>query len=206
MPENKVKYGLKNVHYAPITEGADGEVTYGTPVPIPGAVSMSLNAQGDTTEFYADNSIYYTVAANNGYQGDLEVARIPQSFRTDILQEKIDETSGVIFENAAVEPKRFALLFEFAGDKHATRHVLYNCTVGRPNVSSSTTTASKEPVTDTMQITATPRADGIVKGSTSDATPTSTYDAWFAAVVLPNAQTPETNVQTPETNASNEEE
>ena len=38
---NKVKFGLKNVHYAPITSIADdGTVTYGTVGEIKGAVNV----------------------------------------------------------------------------------------------------------------------------------------------------------------------
>ena len=54
---NKIKYGLKNVYYAKITEGTGGTITYGTPVAIPGAVSMSLDAQGEISKFYADNIV-----------------------------------------------------------------------------------------------------------------------------------------------------
>ncbi len=42
---NKIKYGLKNVHAALQTQGEGGAYTYGTPQAIPGAVSMSLDAE-----------------------------------------------------------------------------------------------------------------------------------------------------------------
>ena len=54
MAENKVKFGLSNVHIAKITE-EDGAITYGTPFAMPGAVSLSADPEGETTPFYADN-------------------------------------------------------------------------------------------------------------------------------------------------------
>lgn len=152
---NKVKFGLKNVHYALLTE-TDGEVTYGTPVAIPGAVNLSMDAQGDTSTFYADDMAYYVTAANDGYSGDLEIAVIPDSFRKDVLQETEDETDKILVENVNAEPKPFALLFEFAGDQKAVRHVLYNCAATRPSLTGSTTTNTKEPSTETITITASP--------------------------------------------------
>lgn len=47
---NKVKYGISNVHYAPVTSSG-----FGTPVALEGAVSLSLSAEGERSVFYADN-------------------------------------------------------------------------------------------------------------------------------------------------------
>ena len=74
MTKNKVKFGLKNVHYALLTVSEEGAVSFGAPVPIPGAASMSLSPQGETETFYADDIAYYVSTANNGYQGDLEAS------------------------------------------------------------------------------------------------------------------------------------
>ena len=183
---NKVKFGLKNVHYALLTTGEAGEITYATPVPIPGAVNLNLPPQGDTTTFYADNTAYYVAVANNGYQVDLEIALIPDSFSKDVLKETLDETDKVMVENANVETAPFALLFEFAGDQHAVRHVLYNCTAARPNVSGATTTNTKEPTTASLTVTAAPLSDGKVKAKTTAETPEAIYNGWYKSVWQPS--------------------
>ena len=50
--ENKVKFNLSHVHYAKLTEG--DTTTYEKPVPIPGAVKISLEPNGEPESFYAD--------------------------------------------------------------------------------------------------------------------------------------------------------
>ena len=161
--------------------GDEGKITFSKPVPILGSVSISLDAQGDISPFYADGIVFYKSAANNGYEGDLEVALLPESFRTDVLGEKLDEKK-VLIENADAKQAAFALLFEFDGDEKSIRHVLYNCTATRPSIESNTKEESIEPVTETLTISATPLPDGRIKAKTSDTTDEATYTGWYNKV------------------------
>ena len=182
---NKVKYNLKNVHAAILTKGNDGSFTYAAPVAIPGAVSLSLDAEGESSPFYADGIVYFRSTSNNGYSGDLEMALIPEWFRTDILQEEKD-SNGVLIERADnTESVYFALLFEFDGDVNAIRHVLYNCTAARPSIESQTKEASIEPGTEKLSLAADPREDGLVKARTGDDTTLATYNNWYTNVYVP---------------------
>ena len=184
---NKVKFGLKNCHYAKATLDIDtGAVTFGTPVAIPGAVNLSLDPEGDNEPFYADDMVYYMTSANNGYSGDLEVALLPDSFRKDILKET-EDANGVMVEDSTVEPEHFALLFEFSGDQRKIRHCMYYCSATRPSVTGSTKEDSTEVQTETLSITASPLPSGIVKVKTGTNTTSTVYDAWYNAVYEPSA-------------------
>lgn len=185
---NKVKYNLKNVHAAKLTETvADGVTTYtyATPQAIPGAVSISLDAEGDSSPFYADGIVYFRSTANNGYSGDLEIALIPEWFRTEILQETLDKNGVLVERSDITETAKFALLFEFDGDVRCIRHVLYNCSASRPSIESETKEDTIEPGTETLSLTADPRSDGLVKSRTGDDTDDSIYQNWYQEVYLP---------------------
>ena len=157
------------------------ENTYETPVPIPGAVSVSLEQQGELTPFWADGIKYYTSASNGGYEGDLEVALIPDSFREDVLGEVADE-NGVLFEDSNSQTVEFALGFQIDGDTNPTLFWFYNCTATRPSIEATTTEDAKEPNTDTLTISCGSRADGIVRAKTTDTSYASVSATWFTEV------------------------
>lgn len=184
---NKIKYGLCNCYYAIATIDAEtGEATYGTPVALPGAVNLSMEPQGENSPFYADNIVYWVTSANQGYEGDLEIAIIPESFKTAVLG-YLTDGKGVLFENAEANAVHFAFLFQFEGDQKATRHVLYNCTVTRPTQAGATKTDTTEPQTETLTLTATTIKNAIlnknvVKAESAADTDSTTYEGWFSAV------------------------
>lgn len=181
--DNKVHYALTNVYIATLEMDMEaGTVTFGNPKRLLGAVSMDLSAQGDVIKLRADGMDYYVVNSNNGYQGDLNIARIPDWFRSDILGDTISATDKVLVETTTQEPKAFAMLFEFLGDVKGTRHVLYNCAASRPNIKGENKDNLKDPDTDTLSLTASPLQDGKVKASTTAETPEDVYKNWFQKV------------------------
>jgi len=187
---NKIKYGLKNVHYAPITEEVlEGvtKITFGKPILIAGAVNLALSPVGDTTPFYADNMEYFTAIANNGYDGTVEMAIIPDSFKVTVLKEVVD-ANKVQFEESDKQPAPFAMLFEFEGDIKATRHLMYNCKAARPSIESSTKGQGIEPKTETLNLSCRLMpGTNIVKAKTTAETEAITYDGWYGAVYLKDA-------------------
>jgi phi13 family phage major tail protein len=177
---NKIKYGLRNVYYATITEGVDGVFTYATPKRLPGGVNIALTPVGERVEFFADDAAYHVEEVNGGYDGELELANITDEFRVDVLGDTFE--NGVMYENADQKGKKFALLFEFQGDVKAKRHVLYNCSAARPTVTGATRTNTTEAQTSNLTFSVRPRPeDMMIKADTAGLEQTQ-YDAWYTAV------------------------
>lgn len=193
---DKVQYNLKNVHYAPMTV-TGATPTWKTPVKVPGAVSLTMDQQGELAPFYADGIVYYNSVSNNGYSGDLEMALFPDQMLIDIWGYTKTETDNVLIENATVEPKPFALLYEIDGDANGRRYCMYNCSGTRPGIGSKTNEASKTPQTQKSTISAVPMENGDVLARTTDETTSEVKLNWFkkvyqkavaAAASLPQAE------------------
>lgn len=185
---SKVKYGLSKCYYAVLNEDASGNITYGTPVAFPGSVNVSFSKEGSDPEaFRADNIDYWMSGyTNSGYTGTYEFAKVIDSFYTDCLGYVVDD-NGILVEVAGVDPKEFALMFQFEGDKTATRYVMYRCTASRPDLASQTTEETITPVTETLDIKAIPmtwQERQVVKAKAVEGD--TGYDAWFTAVQTPD--------------------
>ena len=161
--KNKVKFGLSNVFIAKILTNSSTGVTYDTPFKLPGAVNLTLDPEGESADFYGDNTKYFSESANQGYSGSLEIAMINDEFRTQILGEKTD-SNGALIESTDDTISDFALGFQINGDKSNRKFWFYNVSAQRPSTSGKTIEASKEPTTDTLNITANARiSDNKVK-------------------------------------------
>lgn len=194
MASNKVKYGLKNVHYALVTEtvGTDGTTTssYGSLKALAGAVSLSLDANDDKSVFRADNEDYFVSYGEGGYEGSLEVARVNEDFLKDVLGYTEDDDKILVESSAAFKTVNyFALVFEFDGDQRETKHCLYKCSASRSSIASQTTGegGTIDPQTETLNLTAVPRvdADKYIHLQTQESTTTAVVEAWYTAVPVP---------------------
>lgn len=173
---SKVKFGLKNVHVATVTESG-GKITYGVPKAIQGAVSVSLTAAGDLYEFVADDITYFSSYSNNGYDGELEIADIPEWFSSEILGDEV--VDGVQFESSEQQSKKFAMTFEVSTDKKPKRYLLYYCSASRPNIASTTKGQTIEAQTSSLTFTARPRIDNyLIKANTTATITPEVFNAW----------------------------
>ena len=183
----KVKFGLKNVHYAVVTETTDSTTgavtsTYGTVKAWPGAVNISLDPSGDDAPFYADDGVYYTIGNNSGYSGTFESALIPEDVLTSVMGQDKD-TNGVVTETTNDTKKYIALMFEFQMDESGRRFVFYRCSLARPSVAGQTRADSTEVQTETANITATPRPDDQIVKAYVDKDGEA-YDDWYEDVYV----------------------
>lgn len=191
MAANKVKFGLKNVHYAIATETTTQGVTttsYGSPVAFPGAVNLEVNpTSNDQSVFRADDSDYYIISgATAGFDGSFECALVPEDFETDVLGMTTDN-NGVLVESSTDEIKYVALLFEISGDNSGRRYLLPKVKFSKPGISAETTGSDgNQPKTVTLDLVASPRPDdGFARIKTGDATDSQVYTNWFSAVYTP---------------------
>lgn len=188
MSQNKVTFGLEKVHIAFFDDQATGQPAWEAPIPIPGAVRWTPTAVGQESTFYADNTAYFVITANNGYTGELEMALVPDPVQARMLGWEIDD-NGMLVEIADAIPKKFALMGQVQGDKRNRRFIYYDCQATRPAKERTTKGESIEVKTDVFNLNISPIEIGekmLVKGDLelSD-TNAAVYNKFFESVYIP---------------------
>lgn len=194
--KNRYHYDVKNCHYCTGTQNEDGTLTFSGEVKaMPGLVSMEMSAEGEVSKKRADGIDYIVISDNNGYSGKLTFIKIPEEFKTDCLSEKIDEKTGIQYEDADAAPVPFALTGEFKGDKEGIRWIYYNCTASRPGQGGENKDNQKEPDTEELSLTASPlpvsiegKDVNIVRGGITKSMNAATYEAWYKQVCIPGTE------------------
>ena len=149
MAENKVRFGLKNVHAGLYTETTAGAVTLGTPMAVPGAVRMNLEPNSEEVVFYADDIRYYVTYSDDGFNGELEMALFSDEFKTTFLN-YVALADGGIAHVKTMQTKPMYIAFEGSGDAEGRRGIVYNLTPGQIQREHKTIEGTKEPVTETL--------------------------------------------------------
>ena len=183
---SKIKYGLRNVHYSIVTETTVNGVTsssYSAVKAWPGAVSWTLDAAGEDTPFYADDSVYETLSSNAGYTGTLETALIPEDVYLNVFNQT-KNADGLVIEKASESKKYIAIMTEFQLDESGRRYCFYRCMLTRPSVNGATTEASATPQTETVNLTISPRPDDEVVRTFCDKD-AAAYSGFFLEVPTP---------------------
>lgn len=188
----KIQHGISNVYYAIATE-TDGVLAYGTPVHMPGGENMNVSNDGSNDNtIWADNIKYWNKSLSTGVSGDLQMAKFPESFYTDVLGMTKEEGGGYSM-GPEDTPKQFALLFQTETDKGGKRVCWYNCTATVPTWTAATDTDSITEGSETSTITGAPAT--IKTGDNATAQKTqyvcetgdSNYASFFSAVPLVTA-------------------
>lgn len=183
----KVKLGLKNVHYYPVTVGGEAgarTLTFGEGKEWPGAVSMSIDVSADSTKSYGDDTVYYISNAIPTEELELESYMIPEDFLVSYLGAKKDDDGNIVDGDDDVSTP-FAFAFEFSTDKRATRYLYFYCTAAKPSDEAETKSDKAEPKTIKLKLTAA-GVDGFGRRKVSSAATTeSAYNTWYSTPKAP---------------------
>jgi len=149
---NKVEFGISNLYVGTYTVGTTGTVTMGTPYHQAGAVSFSPEEQSESNKFYADNITYWAGYTGGTFEGDLEVAKFDDAFKTQFLGyiQKSDGGLGIV--KNVTKPNVY-LAFQVEGDAESRRVIMYNCSLGGIKREYSTVEENIEPITESIAVT-----------------------------------------------------
>lgn len=200
----KVKFGLKNVKYAIWTDGTGGAAgSYGAwKVLTPGAVSLTADIEVNSTDFYAEDTVYAVLDSPSKETGTIEVAFLPEEVKRDLFGYVEDETTKLNYLTSEPKDIHVALGYETSfNDGTKCRGLRYDVTFQPFSESANTMQENTDPETITLNYTAVGKTFTIGSGSSAqdvnilkahvnsgtgtDGADESVYTNFFNAVQIP---------------------
>lgn len=154
----KVRFGLSNCYYALLTQTGDGTPTWGTPVAMVNAKSITMDRTVSDQPIYADNKLIYTIKAMTGATITLTFTLLSDAIKQALLGHKAD-MKGHDVEVTNAKTVYFALIFQIEGDTLSRRSVVLKCSASLGSEASETTADSVNVNGDTLNITVYPVSD-----------------------------------------------
>lgn len=185
---NKVEFGISNLHVGTYTVNDQGKGVLGTPYHQAGAVNFAPEESSENNNFYADNIVYWSGYSGGTLEGDIEVAIFDDDFKTQFLGWVTLEGGAIGSVKNPVKPDVY-IAFEVEGDKVQRRILILNASLGSITREYHTIEENKEPVTETVPMTAVGDNDtGLTlcvfkPGDTG-------YDTLFTAPTIPAVTSP----------------
>lgn len=143
--------GLKDLYYAPITEDASGNETYGTPVKIAPAITAALNFEWDEFELHADDKIEDDLRQFKRGTISLGVSAITSATAAYLTGATVD-SNGCLVDAVEDEAPYVAIGFRSLTTKGTYEYVwLYRVKFAVPNRSYNTKGDSISAVTPTIE-------------------------------------------------------
>ena len=149
---NKVEFGISNLYVGTYSVSTSGTVTLGTPYHQAGAISFAPEEQTEASNFYADNVVYWSGYTGGTFEGDLEVAKFDNTFKTQFLGYIAKTDGGIGVIKNATKPNVY-IAFQVEGDAESRRVIMYNCSLGGITREYATEEDTIEPATETIAVT-----------------------------------------------------
>lgn len=155
----KVRFGLCNCAYGIVTQAEDGSLTFGTPVMIPNAKSLTMDRTISTTPIFADNKKIYTISAFTGANLTVGFTLLTDELKQAILGHKAD-SKGHDVEVTNAKTTYFYFIYQVEGDTKSRRRVILKCSATLGSEATETTSDSVNVNGDSLAISVYPVEDG----------------------------------------------
>lgn len=179
--------GLKNIHYAVLTEDTATELSYESVKTLAGAIMATITPTVNTQELYADDQLWESVSALGKIDVELETAELPLAVRAELTGSTLGQ-DGVLVEKVSDKPPYIALGFKSLKSDGKYRFVWLLKGVAQPITEEyATKKDSVEHKTPKLKLTFMPRIrDGEWKHTADeDANDFTGALTWFSQVPVP---------------------